>query len=81
MTISNELLDRALALPEAERAALASRLLESLGSQDADPEAEQLWAAELEARLDSVAEGCFAARDWREAIADIRRRLPTKDPP
>jgi putative addiction module component (TIGR02574 family) len=80
VNMANDLIDRVLALPESERAALASRLLLSLGSADMNPDAEAAWATELEARLDHVEKGRFVARDWREVVADIRREITPKGP-
>jgi hypothetical protein len=60
---------------------LAHRLLLSLEPEDLDPEADAAWAAELEARLAKVAQGDFVARDWREALADIRKSLSEEPPP
>jgi putative addiction module component (TIGR02574 family) len=64
------LFTQALALPVAERAALAQQLLHSLEPED--PDAEEAWAKEIQARSDAVHSGNYVARDWREAIEDIR---------
>jgi putative addiction module component (TIGR02574 family) len=75
MSVADELLSRALTLPEAERATLARQLLLSLEPDDFDADAEAAWVAELKARLARVKQGRFTARDWREAVADIRQSL------
>jgi putative addiction module component (TIGR02574 family) len=75
MSRIDDLVTLALELPEADRAALARRLLLSLEPEDFDADSETTWAAELEVRLAKVEQGPFAARDWREALADIRQSL------
>lgn len=77
MSVMHDLLHQALQLPQPERAELAHELLLSLESGPPDPGSEAAWRAELEARLARVESGQFAARDWREALADIRRPHPT----
>lgn len=74
MSTANELLSQALSLPEAERAVLARQLLLSLEAETAADE-DQAWALEIEARLTAIAEGRFQAKDWREALAEIRLKL------
>lgn len=73
MSVSDDLLNQVLALPEQDRAAIAQRLLESLEPEDLD--AEEAWAEEILARSDAVHSGNYVAHDWREAIEDIRKRL------
>ena len=75
MSLFDDLLNGALSLPEPDRAALASRLLASLEPDPADPDAAEAWRAEMEDRLARVEQGQYAARDWREALAEIRRQL------
>ncbi len=48
---SQDLLTKALALSESERAELAKEIIASLDGLP-DPEAEEAWAAELERRLE-----------------------------
>ncbi len=66
MTLSTQaIFDAALALPEAERAALAERLLESLSSElDGLSEAE--WLVELERRSADFERGTAEAISWSE---------------
>jgi putative addiction module component (TIGR02574 family) len=75
---TNDLWQQAMQLPEPDRAALAHQLLLSLEPDDFDADTEAAWAVELEARLAAVEQGRFAARDWREALADIRQALREK---
>lgn len=70
-----DLLPQVMQLPEEDRASLARQLLLSLEPEDHDADAEAAWAVELEARLAAIQQGRFSARDWREALADIRRSL------
>jgi putative addiction module component (TIGR02574 family) len=72
MSTVDDLLTQALALPEQERAAMATQLLHSLEPED--PGAEDAWADEIQARSDAVHSGNYLAHDWREAVEDIRTR-------
>jgi hypothetical protein len=87
----NDLLTQALQLPEQERAALTRQLLFSLEAEhlttlarhlwlnvetgDWDSNNEAAWAKELEARMAGIDEGRYSARDWRDALADMRKSL------
>lgn len=70
---ADDLLTQTLSLSEKERAALAQQLLHSL--EPDDPDAEDAWADEIQARSDKVHSGNYVAHDWREAVEDIRRGL------
>ena len=73
MGFEPDLLTRVLALPEADRAELASRLLLSLEESDepgADHEA--LWAEEIERRRPAFDRGETTAAPWGEALKRIR---------
>lgn len=67
---SKQLLLEALRLPEQERAALASELLDSL-EHEVDEDAEVAWSAEIRARLNEIDAGRASTIPWSEA----RRRL------
>jgi hypothetical protein len=69
------LLEKALDLPESERAELARKLLLSLEPADFDSDAEQLWADEIEARLKRLDSGQTEVDDWRPAVERMRRSL------
>ncbi len=75
MSVNTELLNQLLSMPEAERAELAHHLLLSLESVPFDPDSQQAWEKELNSRLDKIERGQFQARDWREAVEDIRKSL------
>lgn len=77
MQLSNEFLNQTLALPPAERAALAHRLLLSLTPPDADDDP-AIWEEEIAARLDAVESGSYAARDGSEAVAAMRQALAAR---
>ena len=66
-----------LALPADERAELAHALLESL-HEDADPDAEAAWVAELDRRAQAVADGTAKLVDWDEARERIAARLKAR---
>jgi hypothetical protein len=68
---ARDLVNRALDLPEKERLALASELINSVEGP-ADPEWERAWLDELERRK---AGGASDARPWAEVRARILQRL------
>lgn len=78
MSTVDDLYTQAMALPVSERAALAQQLLHSLEPED--PDAEEAWADEIQARSDALHRGELAVRDWREAIEDIREKLQREQP-
>ena len=65
-----ELLQKALALPEADRAALAGSLLESL-DQVVDADAEVAWRDEISRRISDLDSGKAKTVPWEE----LRNRL------
>lgn len=81
MSIADGLLHQVLALPEQERANMAYQLLLSLEPEDSDSDAEDAWADEIMARSDAVHHGDYKARDWREALEDIRNQLRRNESP
>jgi putative addiction module component (TIGR02574 family) len=62
---AHELLEKALALPENERAELAGRLLSSLDAT-VDPDADAAWQQELVRRKQEVESGKVATVPWEE---------------
>jgi putative addiction module component (TIGR02574 family) len=72
---ATELLKRALALPEDERAELASSLLESLDGGPDDPEAvEAAWSEEIAHRIEDLDSGKAKTVPWEE----VRHRISSK---
>lgn len=67
------ILDEALDLSVGERARVARALIESLDNST-DEGADELWEAEVRARLDAVAAGTVALEDWDV----VRDRLRAK---
>jgi putative addiction module component (TIGR02574 family) len=67
----------ALALPADERAALVLRLAESL-DEEHDAEAEDAWAAEVAARIETVRSGTAETITASEALAQARARLSSR---
>jgi putative addiction module component (TIGR02574 family) len=65
-----ELLKEAAKLPEADRAALADSLLESLDTE-VDEDAEEAWHAEVHRRLTEIDTGAVSLVPWE----DVQRRL------
>ncbi len=76
----DELLNRALELPELERLRLARRLLLSVSELPLEGEAnwEASWVREVEARIASYEGGAATAQDWRHAVAEIHAVLKRK---
>ena len=67
----------ALALPADERAALVLRLAESL-DEEHDADAEDAWAAEVAARIETVRAGTAETTTTAEALAQARARLSAR---
>ncbi len=61
------------ALPPEERAELAYQLLQSL-DDEADPDWEEAWAAELQRRTDAIATGQATEEPAAKVIAELRRK-------
>ncbi len=72
---ATEILSQALRLSPAERARLTHQLLLSLEREDLDSDWETAWGKELEARLAKADSGQYAAREWRDSLAETRRSL------
>jgi putative addiction module component (TIGR02574 family) len=66
----DDLLKKAMALPEEARAALAGRLIESLDA-DVDEGIEADWSREIASRLAEFDSGAVKAVPWAEARARI----------
>ncbi len=71
-----DLYDQALELPEAERVALALRLVRSV-DPDEHPSREwmEAWSGELEERVRASRAGELESVGAREALAELRTRL------
>lgn len=72
---STQLLQEALSLPPVERAELADRLLTSLDAST-DRRIDQLWAQEVEDRLDAFDQGeikVVSAKEAFDAARDVKR--------
>ncbi len=70
---AHALLRKALALPDDERAGIATELIASLDEQDSDDpaSARELWTQEIERRARRVAAGESGGEDWES----VRQRL------
>jgi putative addiction module component (TIGR02574 family) len=67
---ANEVLEQALSLDEADRATVASALIESLEGP-ADPNAEEAWSEEIRRRVQELEAGSVKSVPWSE----VRERL------
>jgi putative addiction module component (TIGR02574 family) len=70
---ASDLLKKALALPEQDRAALAGVLIDSLDAP-ADASAEEAWNDEIARRIGDIDSGKTRTIPWEE----LRRRITTK---
>ena len=71
---SQELLEKALALPEEERAELAGTLIESL-EPVADADAESAWQNEIGQRIAGLDSGKVRTAPWEEVQSQLASRL------
>lgn len=76
-----EVLKEALSLPATQRAQIAKWLLESLDDEPFDPDAERLWATEIEARAAAYDQGDATAIDGDKVTEDARQRLRRRTAP
>lgn len=67
-------LEKALSLPIEDRAELAEQLWRSLEGVELDPP----WDDEIVARIEQIERGECQGVDWREALAQSRKRLTDK---
>lgn len=72
-SLSKEILERALEMPEDDRAAIAERLLASL---DATPDrnVEQAWQEEVQRRLADLDRGDVECVSWEEVKARMGKQ-------
>ena len=79
MSIADELVQRALSLPVAERAAIVHQLLASLDDESTDTEEldsfEAAWQTELENRLAAVDAGDIYPGTWSDLLSEIRQAV------
>ena len=77
-----QLLEKALRLPEKERAQLASELLRSLeGDEEHELSADEwaaAWGPELERRVRAIEEGTATLHESDEVFAALRDKYPTR---
>ena len=75
MNASTDILDRALQLPDRERARIAERLISSLDpAVESGSEVELAWQEEVERRLAQIDRGEVQCLPWE----DVRDRLSEK---
>ncbi len=70
-----KVLEEALVLPAAQRADIARKLLESLDDEPVDPDADSLWANEIEARASAHDRGEVTALDADQVFDRAREYL------
>ncbi|MGZ8842394.1 MAG: addiction module protein [Pyrinomonadaceae bacterium] len=76
MATTEEILNQLLSLPLDTRAQLAQRLLESLQPQT--ERNRQLWAEEIEGRLEAYERGELLAVPGEEVFARLREKFPKR---
>jgi len=74
---AHELLQKALALPENERAELAGNLISSLDAA-ADQDVDAAWKQEVVRRLHEIESGKVETTSWEEVQQKGRTLLPGK---
>ncbi len=74
---TDELLQKAMALPPKDRAALASSLIDSL-DPTVDADAEIAWQQETSRRMDEIRSGKVKTIPWREVQQKGQARLHGK---
>jgi len=74
MSESEEVLMKALRLPEHDRAELARRLLESL-DEDRTEDIDNAWLAEIERRCAAVDAGEAVTSDWEDFRQRVEREI------
>lgn len=80
--VATKLLEQVLALPENEQAMIAERLRENLGIDDpVDPSDDPEFRAELERRLNAVANGTAVLIDGEQVFREARERLKNRRQP
>jgi hypothetical protein len=72
--MAEELAEKALGLPEDDRAALADMLLRSLKPESSD-QFQQLWMDEAERRVHEIEDGTVALLDGETVLQEVRERL------
>ncbi len=70
---ATRLLEDALRLRPEDRAQLVEELLASL--DEAEPEVESAWAAEIAPRAAEAHASSADEEDWRTALADVQREV------
>jgi len=74
MSIAAEKVAEVLALPEADRAFLARRLIASL-DDTVDADAETQWGEVIDRRSREIQEGKVSCRPVEQVVQDIRNKL------
>ena len=70
-TQSQELLQNALALPEAERAEIAGSLIRSLDTET-NEDLDATWAAEIQRRVEAIDRGEVRLIPWDDVMQELR---------
>jgi len=73
---ASDLLKKAMALPVAERAALANTLLDSL--ETADQSVEEAWDEEVERRMKDLKAGRAVTVPWEKLHAELLAMVPNE---
>ncbi len=72
---AERLLEAAMKLPDAERAALAAILTDSIGDGSSPAEIEAAWIAEAKRRLEDIRCGRSKTTPWEEVHRKLRAKL------
>lgn len=69
----NAILEKALSMPQHQRAFLAEQLISSLDQQKIEPEIEAAWQLEIQKRVLEAKEGKVELMSWQEARQQLRK--------
>jgi putative addiction module component (TIGR02574 family) len=75
MSSLEQIAESALELSTSDRTRLVVKLLESLDDTSPDPEAEQVWEAEVARRIRDLVEGRAKTIPAEQALQDARSKL------
>lgn len=78
MSTVDDIFQQALSLDVDERVELSHRLMQSVESEDFDPEVRQAWIEEIKRRAQSLADGTARTYSLEETMQHARQSLQQK---
>jgi hypothetical protein len=80
MSLSTEMISKALELPPDDRAELARKLILSLDPLETDDGAQEAWNLEIERRLISMDRQADTLVDWKDSVGRARAAIAKVKP-